>query len=182
MRTRENVIVKKLLLVLACVTLAAACSSTPGEVAEKVKYDFGIGEKPEGYVTGADKVMANLDGVGKAELKRMNIAERYGEVKVQQDGLTVKYYREVKKYEDYIPIDARARSQSSHGGQGGGTTYTGFIDYTYRIYQTERKAKRVEAEAASATISTDQTGRESYRYTFTQGGVWDQAEGQRVRR
>jgi hypothetical protein len=170
--------VKKWVVLGLCV-IAVACARTPGEVADKVLYDFGIGEKPEGHVSGAEKVMVQLENVGKAEMKRMNLKQRHGEVKFQQEtGLTGKYYRELKKYEDAYPVDARPVTRSSQGERG----FVGYIDYRYRVYQSKRVATRVEAEAASADISTDVTGRETYRYNFSYGGTWDGAEGQSVRR
>ena len=169
---------KKLALVAVC-ALLCSCQRTPGEVMQKVKYDFGIGEKPEGYVSGAERVMQNLDKVAQTEMKRMNIEGRHGEVQFQEEeGLRGSYYKQVKLYEDFYPLDARATSKAAEGGRG----YLGYIEYTYRVCQSERKPNRTEAAAASATIRTNQTGRETFRYTFSPGGVWDGKKGEKTRR
>ncbi|MCC6696287.1 MAG: hypothetical protein IT365_11710 [Candidatus Hydrogenedentes bacterium] len=163
--------------VFVCV-LMASCASDSGSVVEKVKYDFGIGEKPEGYESGTDKVMSRLDNVGKTELKRMNLERRHGEVKFQEEGnLSGKYYKEVKTYETYRPMDARPLTRTSYGERG----YVGYIQYEFRIFQSPRVTNRVEAEAASATIRTDVSGRETYRYDFGPSGAWDGAPGELTR-
>jgi hypothetical protein len=172
--------VKRLLLVLLCVCAGlSACRSTPSEVVQKVKYDFGIGEKPEGYVEPSEKVMARLESVGQSEMKRMNTEHRLGEVKFQQDSaLEGKYYKEVKVYENFHPLEVNPVSRGSHGERG----YVGFIAYSYRLYQSERFSNRTEAAAASATIGTTETGRETFRYSFSSSGTWTGGEGERVRR
>ncbi len=158
--------------------LVASCASDSGSVVEKVKYDFGIGEKPEGYESGTDKVMSRLDGVGKAEMKRMNLEGRHGDVKFQEEGsYSGKYYKEVKVYENYRPLDARAVSRTSHGERG----YVGYVQYDYQVYQSPRVTNRVEAEASSANIRTDIAGRETYRYSFSPSGSWDGAPGEQTR-
>ncbi len=158
--------------------LLCACAQSPSDVVEKVKYDFGIGEKPEGYVSGAEKIMANLDKVGAVELKRLNGESRHGEVKFQEEeGLSGKFYKEAKVYESFYPLDARAVTSASEGNPG----YLGYIDYSYRICQSERFNTRPEAEAASTDIRTDVQGRETYRYRFSSGGVWDGQKGERSR-
>jgi len=155
--------------------LLASCASSSGGVVQKVKYDFGIGEKPEGYETGTDKVMSNLDNVGKTEMKRMNLDGRHGVVKFQEEGnLSGKYYKEVKVYETHRPMDARAVSRASHGERG----YVGYIQYDYRIFQGARTTNHVEAEASSANIRTDESGRETYRYSFGPSGSWNGAPGE----
>jgi len=50
------------------------------------------------------------------------------------------------------------------------------------VYQSPKKSNRAAAAAESATIPTDIEGRESYRYGFGSGGVWDGREGERVRK
>lgn len=166
---------KKVLVLLLLLGLVCSCQSTPSEVIQKVKYDFGIGEKPEGYVTGTELVMANLRKVGESELKRMNMAGRHGEVKFQEEaGLQGKFYKEVKVYDNCYPLDARAVAKAAEGDRG----YIGLIEYSYRIYQSERFNTRTEAEAASASIPTDISGRETYRYRFTAGGIWDGSPGE----
>ncbi|MBN2307528.1 MAG: hypothetical protein JXR94_01070 [Candidatus Hydrogenedentes bacterium] len=166
---------KKAVLIGLCVGLTA-CG---GNVVETVKYDFGIGEKPEGYEAPSEKVMAQLHSVAKAEMKRMNTEGRQGEVKYQELGeVQGKYYKESKIYEQYHPLDVQPISRGAQGERG----YVGFIAYTYRIYQSERQSNRTEAAAASATISTTVTGRETYRYKFNSAGKWDGGEGEEVRR
>ncbi len=156
----------------------AGCARTPGEIAEKVAYDFGIGERPEGYVSGSDRVMENLTQVAEVEMKRMNMAQRHGEVEFQDEGgLRGSYYKEVKTYESFYPLDARAVSKSVDGDRG----FIGYIEYTYRIYQSERKANRTEAAAESASIATPETGRDTFRYRFSSGGNWDGRPGELTR-
>jgi len=146
---------------------------------QKVKYDFGIGEKPEGYVTGAELVMSNLSKVGDTEMKRMNMASRHGEIKFQDEGgLKGKFYKEVKVYDACYPLDARAVTKAAEGDRG----YVGLIEYSYRVYQSERFSTRAEAEAASASIPTDISGRETFRYRFSASGVWDGAPGELTRK
>lgn len=169
---------KKILIALVCCVLCS-CQRSPSEVFQKVKYDFGIGEKPEGYVTGSEMVMANLRKVGETELKRMNMQNRHGEVKFQEEeGLKGKFYKEVKVYDGFYPLDARAVAKAAEGDRG----YIGLIEYSYRTYQSERFNTRAEAEAASAAIPTDQSGRETFRYKFSAGGVWNGSPGEATRR
>ena len=59
-------------LAVALICVLAGCASDGGSVIEKVKYDFGIGEKPEGYVSTSEIIMSRLNAVGQAEMKRMN--------------------------------------------------------------------------------------------------------------
>jgi len=165
--------------VAACLLLAA-CQRTPGEVMQKVKYDLGMGAKPEGYVTASDKVMERLPAVGEQEMKRMNLAGRQGEVKFQDEGgLKGQYYRQVKVYESCLPLDATAITQSSTAGERG---FYGYIQYEYRIYQSQRTSNRTEAAAAPATIASDQRGRETFRYTFGSGATWNGSPGELTRR
>jgi hypothetical protein len=170
--------VKKCLFVaLACVV--AGCGTDAGSVVEKVKYDFGIGEKPEGYVSTSDLVRQRLDAVGQMEMKRMNREARHGEIEFQDEGgLKGKYYKRVKVYENAIPLEASATSRGSTEDRG----YVGYIEYTYHMYESARKNTRVEAEAEPATIRTGETGREVYRYRFGATGAWDGGEGERTRR
>ena len=169
---------RRLAAVMVCVALCS-CQRTPGGVVDKVLVDFGIREKPEGYVTGGDKVFARLTGVGKAEMRRINQEGRHGEVKFQDEGgVRGKYYKEVKVYEKFYPLDAQPVSKTAAGERG----YTGYIEYSHRLFQSERKSNRAEAAAAQANIRTDRTGRETYRYTFGPGGVWDGAKGERTRK
>ena len=169
----------KFIILSMCCVLLASCKSTPGGVIEKVKYDFGLGEKPAGYVSGLDRVMQNLPRVGEMEIKRMNFEARQGEIKFQQGkGLQGKYYKEVKVYEKCYPLDAQAISKGENGERG----YLGYIEYEYTIYQSERKATRAEAAASSATIPTMKKGRDVYRYHFSAGGNWDRGNGELTRR
>jgi hypothetical protein len=168
---------KVMLGVVLCAALCA-CQRSPGEVMEKVRYDFGMGEKPEGYVSGSERVMENLHDVADAEMKRMNFERRHGEVKFQeQPGFGGVYYKEVKVYEDYYVLDARPITRSTEGQRG----YVGFIEYEYRIRQSERKNTRTDASAAPALINTDESGRETYRYRFSPGGAWDGEPGEKTR-
>ena len=158
---------------VVCVLLCS-CEGTM----DKVLADFGLKERPEGYVSGSDKVMQQLDSVGAMEMKRMNMADQRGTVKFQKENdLRGKYYKEVKKYESYIPTDAQAINRASLNESG----YVGYLDFTYRMYQSERKPTSAEAAAESATIPTDATGRETYRYTFSSSGEWNGSKGERAR-
>jgi len=147
-------------------------------VAEKVKYDFGIGEKPEGYVSSSDKIMARLDGVGKTEMKRMNSGARHGEINFQEDqALKGMFYKETKRYESYLVLDARSVTRNSQKGRG----FVGFVEYSYQVYQGERRNTRAEAAAQPANIRTEQRGREVLRYNFGPSGTWDGSEGEKAR-
>jgi hypothetical protein len=155
-----------------------SCATDSGSVAEKVKYDFGIGEKPEGYETGTDRIMSRLDGVGKTEMKRMNVEGRHGELKFQEEGnFGGKYYKEVKVYEAYRPMDARPVSRTTRGERG----YIGYVQYDFQVFQGPRVANRTEAEASSPNIRTDISGRETFRYSFGPSGSWDGAPGELTR-
>lgn len=167
---------KRLAAVFICLLLAA-CQRSPKEVADKVLGDFGLRERPEGYVAGTEKVMAELDRVGATEIKRLNAEQGKSTVKFQEDGLRGMYYKEVKVYESYYPLDASAARRESSGERG----YHGYVEFTYRVYQSERRATRTEAMAEAATIPTDDTGREVYRYVFDGGGVWNGGRGQKTR-
>ena len=89
-----------------------------------------------------------------------------------------RYYKEVKVYESYFPLDAEAVNTGSQTERG----YQGYIEYRYRIYQSARKPTRAEAMAATADIPTDEEGRETYRYRFNSSGVWTGGEGEPSRR
>ena len=167
------------LVVVAICSALCSCHRTPGEVMDKVLGDFGLRERPEGYVSGSDKVVANLTAVGESEIKRLNLAEQHGTVKFQKEGgLQGKYYKEVKVYENFFPIDAQpvGRTAAYEGG------YYGYIDYEYRIYQSERKSTGSEASSENASIATDETGRETYRYSFGTGGAWNGVKGDKTKR
>jgi hypothetical protein len=169
---------KSLMLAGVCLVLVS-CATPEGGVANKVMVDFGLRQKPEGYVSETDKVFASLNGVGATEMKRMNLERQHGAVKFQQQGeLKGKYYKEVKVYETFYPTDAQAISRSSEGERG----FHGYIEYAYRMYQSLRKDSSTEAQAAAADISTDATGRETYRYTFGASGEWNGGKGEKTRK
>lgn len=170
---------KKLSLVILCAVVVCGCQRGPSEVANKVLADFGLREQPEGTVTGSDKIMDRLADVGVTEMKRMNLKGREGEVKFQEDdGLDGKYYKEVKVYESAHAADANSVSNPAQSDRG----YVGYIDYSYRIYQSERRSTKVEAAALDADIPTDIRGRETYRYNFSSGGSWQGGEGELVKK
>lgn len=155
--------------------MLAGCASAPDGVVNKVLSDFGLKERSEEFSQGSQGVFKNLNGVATAEMKRMNQVEQHGSVKFQREGeLHGKYYKEVKVYEAYYPTDVRPITGSSTSGG-----YHGYIDYQYRLHQSMRKDTAAAAEAESADIATDITGRESYRYTFGQGGAWDGVKGEK---
>lgn len=164
-------------MTIACLFLAG-CQTDPGiSVTDKVLADFGLREHPEGYVTGSDRVFQELDKVGATEMKRLNGLERHGEVKFDDQGRRGQYYKEVKVYESYLPMDVS-------GTPGGGTRdrgYSGIIQYKYRILRGEAKPTKAEAAAQSATIPYGDEGRENYRYSFSTSGVWDGATGESTR-
>lgn len=171
---------KKHIVLAAVVVLMASCStSAPDGVFNKVMTDFGLKEKPEGYISGSDKVMEQLNTVGAAEMKRMNIAEQHGSTKSQKlSDIKWVYYKEVKVYESYHPYDAQAVTGGSNDDRG----FNGYIEYSYRLYQSERKDTTAAADAATADIPTDTVGRESYRYTFGSGGTWNGGKGERIKK
>ncbi len=80
---------------VAVLLFLTGCQS-PGTVTQKVLADFGIGEHPEGYVSGSDKVYEQLRTGAETEMKRLNAAARQGEVEFQQEGLRGSYRRVVK--------------------------------------------------------------------------------------
>ncbi len=168
---------KKLPWILLCMCVAfAGCQS---RAMRKIKYDFGIGEKPEGYHVPSDRVTAKLPSVAKTEMKRMNLKDRRGEIKFQQQGnYKGKYYKEIKVYESFTPLEV----QPIHRGSDTQRGYIGYISYTYRIHQSERKSNKTEARAAPAVIRTTISGNETYRYRFGSSANWDGQEGERTRK
>ncbi len=173
----RHIVVVSMLCVL-CGSLVG-CQSSPDGVMNTVLVDFGLREKPEGYVSGSDKIYESLNEVGATEMKRMNLENQHGAVKFQQEGdYRGKYYKEVKVYESFYPIDVRpvSRSSTEEGG------YNGYLQYTYRVYQSARKDSRTDAEAETADIATDETGDEVYRYSFSTGGAWNGSKGQKSKK
>jgi len=157
--------------------LAVACQHGPDTVVDTVLMDFGLKERPEGYVSAADKVMEQLRGIGETEMRRMNQEGRLGEVKFQESGAGKGgYYKEVKVYEKHRPLDAKVVSGSATDGRG----FTGYIEYTYTIYQSPRYPTRIEAQAATANARTDITGSEIYLYRFTSADMWDRNRGDKT--
>ena len=168
---------KRFFIVLAAIFIAG-CQGQGGQtVVETVMSDFGLKEKPEGYVSGSDKVVERLNEIGAVEMKRMNQAERLGELKVEEKDLQVNYFKVVKEYFSYYPLDASATSRASDRDRG----YVGYLEYRYRVLQGPRKPTRTEAQAESATIPTGEEGSETYRYRFNSGGTWDGGKGERTR-
>lgn len=166
---------KKLAMIIAVLCMAGCQGQNGQGVMGTVMSDFGLAEKPEGYVSGSDKVYEGLNAVGEVEIKRMNQAERLGTVKVEEDGLKTSYYKEVKEYTSYYPLDAQAASKAADRERG----YVAFLEFRYRILQGPRKPNRTEAQAESATVDTGKEGRETYRYRFNSGGTWDGVRGER---
>lgn len=166
-------------MVMALLVGLAGCQGGGnGGVANKVLTDFGIKEKGDDYVEPSDKVFSRLDAVGDREMKRMNAEGRHGEIKFEQSGtLGGAYYKEVKVYEQYRPLDAQRMSRNTQSDRG----YIGFVDYSYRVYQSERRPNKTEVEALTANIPTGIDGRETYRYTFGPAGEWNGYPGDPVR-
>ena len=145
----------------------------------KVLRDFGIRDRPEGFETGESRAMTRLNEVGNVEMKRLNLAGRRGEVKFESTGgIQGKYYKEVKVYDNFYPLDVRPAARTSTGPGG----YVGFIEYSYRLLQSARKSNRAQASAETASIGSDIRGRETYRYHLNSAGVWSGGNGELVRR
>jgi len=159
--------------------LLSACMAGCAGAGSKVLQDFGIKDRPEGYESGADRVMARLDDVGKSELNRLNLSQRRGELRYDDtDELHGKYYKVAKKYERFYPVDANPTGRTSATGNRG---FVGYVEYSYSYFEGPRKNTRVEAAAQIADIPTGDRGRETYRYRFNTAGVWNGAKGELVR-
>jgi hypothetical protein len=173
--------VRRVMVILAAGVILSACSSgREGGVLNNVMTDFGLKAKPEGYESESDKVMQRLNNVGPAELKRLNMAEQKGQVKFQKIGeLKGKYYKEVKVYESFFPTDAQTVTRA--GAPDSDRGFNGYIAYSYRLYQSMRKDSSSEAEGETASIATDITGRETYRYGFGPSGEWTGGKGEKVK-
>lgn len=164
-------------LVVLCAAGAAGCG---GGAAQKVKYDFGIGERPEGYVSTTDKIMENLPEVGAVEIQRLNAEARQGQIEFREEGeYRGKFFKTAKIYERAVPVDATAAPRTA--SERDTRVFYGYIDYVYRVYQGPLRDSRAEAEADRPTISTSETGRESYRYRFGLSGEWNGSRGEPVR-
>ncbi|MGC8737980.1 MAG: hypothetical protein ACP5UA_04950 [Candidatus Hydrogenedens sp.] len=164
--------------VLITLLVLSSCQSGPeGGVVNKVLSDFGLREKPEGYVSETDKVFQRLGEIGATELQRLNLENRHGEIKFEQKGARGEYYKEVKVYSQYYPIDAKSISHSGESGQ----SYTATIEYAYSIYRSASKPTRAEAQESTADIPAGIEGRETYRYSLGPGGVWNGEKGQKVK-
>lgn len=160
-------------------TLFSGCGSAPGGVGNKVLTDFGIRQQQEGVTTGTDMVYQRLPEVGKSEIDRLNANERRGTIKFKQEGLHGVYVKRVKRYEAAYPVDATPLTTNSQ--TTGLTGFNGYIEYSYRIFESAPKTSSTEAQAADADVPTDEQGREGYRYGFTPSGTWDGGKGQRTR-
>ena len=160
--------------------LNLGCQSDSGSgVVDTVLQDFGLQERPEGYVSNSDRVYARLDEVGKAELQRLNAKHRFGEVKYDNsDPLHGQYYKEVKVYESYYPVEAQPAARTAGGERG---SYIGYIDYRYRVYRSVGVTSKTLAASELATQATGDEGRETLRYVFNSGGHWQGGEGELVR-
>ena len=168
----------KLLVAPAFVCGAAAIAGCSG-TGSKVLQDFGLQDRPEGYVSGAERVLTKLPDVAKPELARLNAAARNGEVLYEKfDSLTGAYYKKVKVYEDFRPLDANYAGRTSTRED---VSYVGYIEYVFQYYESPRRPSRIEASAELADIPTGERGGETYRYDFSSGGVWDGAKGEHVR-
>ena len=164
-------------LMMACLFMVSCQTDSGVSVTDKVLSDFGLRERPEGYVTGSDRVFEELDKVGASEMKRLNGLERHGEVKFDEEGRRGQFYKEAKVYESFIPVDVS-------GTPGGGTRdrgYSGVIQYRYQVFRSEPKPTKAEAAAQSATIPFGDQQQESYRYNFSTSGVWDGGAGEPAR-
>lgn len=161
----------------AALVLIAGCG---GNVGQKVKYDFGIGEAPEGHVSVTDRIMERLPEVGATEMQRFNAESRQGEIVfVQEDEFRGKFHKEVRVYERAIPIEAKAAPRTA--SQRDTRNFYGYVDYIYNIYRGPGRDSRAEAQADSATIPTGESGRVTYRYKFGSSGSWNGGRGHLVR-
>ena len=168
---------KKFMAVLIGLGMVGCAGQNGQTPMDTVMTDFGLKEKPEGYVSGSDKVYDRLNEVGASEIKRMNQDARLGEVKVEEDGLQVKYYKEVKEYVSYFPLDAQANTVAADRERG----YIGYLEYRYRVLQSPRRPTRTEAQAESATVPVGDEAKETFRYKFNAGGIWDGGRGEQTR-
>jgi hypothetical protein len=158
-------------MVILCLA-AAGCGST----GDKVLQDFGIKDRPEDYVSGADRVMVTMQEVGKVEMDRLNAAQRRGEVQYDNsDPLHGRYFRRVRVYESYHPLDANAATRTS---QNQPVSFIGYMEYAFQVYESERVETRTEAATLAADIPTGRRGRETYRYKFDSAGTWNGARGE----
>lgn len=157
--------------IFLCVAVAG-CGST----GDKVLQDFGIKDRPEDYVSGADRVMATMQDVGKVEIDRMNTAQRRGEVLFDNtDSLKGRYFRRVREYESFHPLDANAATRTQ---QNQPVSFVGYIEYDYQVYESTRADTRAEASTLPADIPTGRRGRETYRYKFDAVGNWNGGRGE----
>ncbi len=168
------------LMMTAAALLAGCATGTNQSVVDKVMTDFGLREPGEGYEQPSDTVFARLDQVGEVELRRLNTDARQGEVKFQDLGeLRGRFYKEVKQYTGFVPLDAQKISRGARHNDAG---YHGFIEYSYVVMQSERFETRAEAELASATVNTGVRGSEVYRYKFGRAGGWSGGKGELTNR
>ncbi|HIA48950.1 MAG TPA: hypothetical protein EYN96_13500 [Candidatus Hydrogenedentes bacterium] len=150
-----------------------------GGVGNTILQDFGIRDRPEDYVSGADRVMESMRAVGATEIKRLNSANRHGEIRYDgSDALRGKFYKEVRVYTKSYPLDAQPIGRQGNRKETG---FRGLIEYAYVLNESARFANRTEAAAANADIPGRAVARERYRYRFTSGGAWDGGKGELVR-
>ena len=155
------------------IPMMAGCG---GNVSSTVLQDFGLQERPEGYVSGSDQVMSSLRSIGVTELARLNIEHRHGEVKYDSSqDLRGRFYKELRVYTKAYPLDANATGSSADRKKRG---YVGYIEYAYQLKESPRFSNRTEAAAAAAEIPGGKGGRERYRYRFSAAGVWTGAKGE----
>ena len=164
--------------ILCLVVAGCGGGGSGGGVVDTVMQDFGLKDRPDEYVSGADKVYARLNEVGQGEMKRLNIENRHGEIKFDEaGGIRGKYYKEVKVYESFHPLDANATGRTAGSSTRG---FVGYLEFGYRYFQGARKVNRTEAEAEVANIPTDNRSRETYRYRFNSAGQWMGGKGEPI--
>lgn len=169
---------KRLACTIVVSTLLLGCAGGDGG-GSKVLQDFGLQDRPEGYVSGSERVRERLNDVGKTELSRLNRADRNGEILYDDaQALRGKYYKRVKVYKRYYPVDANAVGRTSFNDERG---FVGYVEYTFEYYESPRKNSRAEAIAELADIPSGEGGRGTYRYRFNSSGVWNGAKGELVR-
>ena len=164
--------------VLVLTVALSGCQRTPGQVVNKVLTDFGVRKAPEEQTEVDSARLQKLAVVGEQELARLNQESRRGDVKCDtSDKMRALYYKEAKVYENFYPVDYTDVMSQDEEKRG----FQGYIDFEYRMYQSERFPTRAEAAMANATVPSDQGGRERYRYSFTQGGEWNGRKGVRAK-
>lgn len=150
----------------------SACSG----VGDKVMQDFGLQERPADYEAGTDRASDELERVGKTEMARLNNDAREGEVVLRSENEAVgTYFRERKIYESYKVLDSFATT--GRRGTGSDRGFSGYIEYTYEVYESLPAENRLLAERAPTTVSTGRRNTTVLRYEMNAAGRWNGSPG-----